>query len=290
VSFVESNSLSFCRRRCCCALLLSCARASCAFCASRILRSWRSSCQPWRGEKKEADIPGPSAVRGADAVDVAKVFKSIRAIECARLLFHPKTAFALIKRYARKITKLSGPLCLSPAPRATMYWPGAHGLSPCRCARHLRTLRVAPTIPTAHIRPGGLVRVVSMAAIASGALPRLHTLDVLSCSRDVPATSAGAGFFEDLLPRLHAFGYAGWWPQHLDSHDTSLSCVPLPHLRTLVLRGFGNRPPPWEWFMGARPLELCTYSRTTRWSNVGCHLKIAPPPPSRRQWVRSFVH
>jgi hypothetical protein len=99
-----------------------------------------------------------------------------------------------------------------------------------------------------------------MAAIAA-ALPRLHTLHVHTCS-NLPV-AAVAGFFEDLLPRLRDFGSSGWWPQDPISQVATLSCPPrpLPQLRALKIfrsfRGFGDHPPPWSEFMGARPLELC---------------------------------
>jgi hypothetical protein len=72
--------------------------------------------------------------------------------------------------------------------------------------------------------------------------------------------AAVAGFFDDLLPRLQVLQYIGLWPQDLQSKDAaSLSTpLPLPHLRTLKLKGFGSHAPPWTWFMGARPLDLCT--------------------------------
>jgi hypothetical protein len=78
-------------------------------------------------------------------------------------------------------------------------------------------------------------------------------------------SEAVAGFCEDLLPRLQVFQYVGPWPQNLDSDDAAdapSSCTPLPlqlpNLRTLNLQGCGDDPPPWVWFMGAQPLELCT--------------------------------
>jgi hypothetical protein len=97
-----------------------------------------------------------------------------------------------------------------------------------------------------------------MTAIAA-ALPRLHTLGVDSLQAGVPA-AAVAGFFEDLLPRLQLFEFAGQWPQNLASEDAAASSpaaapLQLPHLRTLNLQG-GIHTPPWTGFMGARPLEL----------------------------------
>jgi hypothetical protein len=98
-----------------------------------------------------------------------------------------------------------------------------------------------------------------MAAIAA-ALPCLHTLSVFAFPSCV-ATSAVAGFFEDLLPRLHVFDYLGDWPQNLDNQDVASSLcapLPLPHLRSLKLQGFGSNPPPWTCFAGAQLFKLST--------------------------------
>jgi hypothetical protein len=98
-----------------------------------------------------------------------------------------------------------------------------------------------------------------MAAIAA-ALPRLHTLVVFAFPPAVMSAAAMAGFFEDLLPRLQVFQSVGLWPQNLnpDVAAPSRAPLPVPNLRTLKIQGFGDDPPPWEWFMGAQPLELCT--------------------------------
>jgi hypothetical protein len=68
-----------------------------------------------------------------------------------------------------------------------------------------------------------------------------------------------AGFFEDLLPRLQELEYTGLCPKKLHSQAAASSStpLPLPHLRTLTIRGFASHPPPWTWFMGGRPLNLC---------------------------------
>jgi hypothetical protein len=62
------------------------------------------------------------------------------------------------------------------------------------------------------------------------------------------------GFVENLLPRLRALDFIGLWPRKIFSSAP----LQLPHLRTLTLRSFGSCPPPWTWFVGARPLELWT--------------------------------
>jgi hypothetical protein len=54
--------------------------------------------------------------------------------------------------------------------------------------------------------------------------------------------------------------YLGHWPQNLRNQDAASSALcaplPLPHLRSLKLQGFGSNPPPWIWFMGAQPLKV----------------------------------
>jgi hypothetical protein len=73
-------------------------------------------------------------------------------------------------------------------------------------------------------------------------------------------TTAVAGFFEDLLPRLQDLRYTGLWPRNLQDEKAAPLCAPLllPHLRNLALLGtYSSHPPPWTWFVGARPLTLC---------------------------------
>jgi hypothetical protein len=105
-----------------------------------------------------------------------------------------------------------------------------------------------------HTLRGVDLSVVSIAAIAV-ALPRLHTLVAFAFT--VVPDAAVAGFAENLLPRLHVFQYVGRWSQNLQLSQYAASPCALPHLRALTVRGFGNHPPSWTWFMGAPPLELC---------------------------------
>jgi hypothetical protein len=160
-------------------------------------------------------------------------------------------AFALLERYAANIIELN----CDPQRQCD----AADNLL-TRCTRLEVLMNVQRYAPAAwlhlsqlHTLHGANLSVVSMAAIAA-ALPRLHTLGVLSPT-GVPA-AAVAGFFEDLLPRLQSFQYVGNWPQnlHTDSAAPSRESLPLPQLRILSLLGDDSLP--WTGFLGARPLKL----------------------------------
>jgi hypothetical protein len=101
---------------------------------------------------------------------------------------------------------------------------------------------------------------VSVRAVAA-ALPRLHTLDVVS-DRSGPLTaSVVAGFFECLLPRLRVFHFSGSWPK--DDPAIAEPPRPLPLLHELswqcndFVSGFSN----------AQPTELCApfHTMITHW-------------------------
>jgi hypothetical protein len=185
---------------------------------------------------------------------LSQVLASVSAIEWGSYTNHPEAAFALIERYAGNITELNCQL-------QSRCEAGDNVLA--RCIRLESLTNARHYVPSAwlqlsqlHTLRGVNLFVISTAAIAA-ALPRLHTLGVVAPPPGVPA-SALAGFSEDLLPRLQVFEYRGCWPQSPDHQDAALLCQPppLPHLRTLKLLGSAMHPPPWTWFMGARPLEL----------------------------------
>jgi hypothetical protein len=191
-----------------------------------------------------------------DVVEVSQVFAPLRVVEWAGLTNSPEATFVLLERYAASIRELNCRL-LTRCDAADKLLPRCIELESLTFARYY-----APSawlqLSQLHTLRGVDLHDVSMAAIAA-ALPRLHTLIVFAFESRVPSASV-AGFFDDLLPRLQVFQYIGQWPQDLDSDDASPSCppLPLPNLRTLKLQGFGDHPPPWAWFMGAQPQELCT--------------------------------
>jgi hypothetical protein len=210
-------------------------------------------------ERHCRDIPGVSAVpQGGDVIlGLSQVLASVRAFACPEMIRQPEAAFPLIKRYAANITELDCALHQRPCDAADKVLARCIRLESLTNTRHY-----APSawlqLSQLHTLRGVDLSVVSIAAIAA-ALPRLHTLDAVTTPAGVTA-AALAGFSDDLLPRLHVFQYLGRWPQNLSSEDaaSSLCQLQLPQLRTLSLRSFRSHPPPWTWFMGARPLELWT--------------------------------
>jgi hypothetical protein len=98
---------------------------------------------------------------------------------------------------------------------------------------------------------------VSVAAIAA-ALPRLHTLH--ASGGRWGDSAAVAGFYDDLLPRLQSFHFAGWWPEK--SGAPALS--PLPLLHDLNWKGSVDDEENWieepralpNEFYGAQPESL----------------------------------
>jgi hypothetical protein len=194
------------------------------------------------------------AAQGPDAVGASPgALVSLRAIEWSGAASRPDVAFALIGPYAANLVELQCPL--------RQQCDAADNLLACciRLESLTYALHYAPSawlhLSQLHTLRGVDLAVVSMSAIAA-ALPRLHTLSVFAFRAE--AKAAVAGFFDDLLPRLQVLEYLGLWPRNLHSEEAASPCapLPLPHLRTLTLRGFGTHPPPWTWFMGARPLEL----------------------------------
>jgi hypothetical protein len=191
-----------------------------------------------------------------DTAEDSQGFALLHVVEWAQYDNPPNAVFALLERYAANITELN---CLM-----TRQCDAADKLL-ARCTRVETLTNAQHYTPSAWLQLSQLhtlqwadLSVVSMATI-SAALPRLHTLGVVSTSSDVPA-AAVAGFCEHLLPRLRAFQCIGVWPHNRNGQAAASLCAPqqLPNLRTLKLQGFSDDPPPWTWFMGARPLELCT--------------------------------
>jgi hypothetical protein len=187
----------------------------------------------------------------------SSVLASLRAIEWESAATEPRVAFTLLGRYASNIIELNCPLqrrceaadsLLASCTRLEVLTHTQHyARSAWLQLSQLHTLQNVD------------LSVVSTSAIAA-ALPRLHTLGVVSPPAGVPA-AAVAGFFEDLLPRLQVFQFLGYWPQNLDTHDDAASSTapqPLPHLRSLKLHGLDGHAPPWMGFIGARPLEFLT--------------------------------
>jgi hypothetical protein len=161
----------------------------------------------------------------------------------------------LVKRYASTLEELDCPVLpldiddawdralatctrLESLTYARRYAPSAWlGLS------HLHTLR------------GVDLHHVSIEAIAV-ALPRLHTLEVVSEQSGPLPASAAAGFFECLLPRLRVFHFSGVWPKNDPAVDEPPRPLPLLHDLSWHCEDFVSG------FAHAQPSKLCAPFRT----------------------------
>jgi hypothetical protein len=173
-------------------------------------------------------------------------------------------ATAIIERYAATLTEVD---CVSIGEKADS------ALARCQRLESLSTAWVfTPTawlgLSQLHTLRGVRLNDVPVAVIVA-ALPRLHTLHA---SNDIRGrSSAVAGFFDDLLPRLRSFHFEGWWPE--DAHDAPpQSLAPLPSLQDFHWLDHDtgsmdtmHRALP-RGFMGAHPVSLDVFGPAiTEW-------------------------
>jgi hypothetical protein len=162
---------------------------------------------------------------------------------------------SLIKRYASTLEDLD---CSKPPADLSDAWDQA--LATCTRLESLAYAHFyAPSawlgLSQLHTLRGVDPLHVSVEAIAA-ALPRLHTLELVSERDEAPPASAVAGFFECLLPRLQVFSFTGVWPK--DDPAVAEPPRPLPLLHELswhcedFVSGFSD----------AQPTKLCTLFRT----------------------------
>jgi hypothetical protein len=218
-----------------------------------------------------------TATRAA-GLALARVLDSLQVLTCSTYVLRSRDRLAaLVMRHVTTLKELSLYGGARPANDDTC-WDEA--LARCTRLESLAYARnYAPSawlgLSQLHTLRGVDLRLVSFEAIAT-ALPRLHTLEVMTDPKNLPANGpkAVAGLFDCLLPRLRSFAFSGCWPEEVEADSesslplsSSLSC-PLPLLQELtwncldIVDGFSD----------ARPAKICvSYPMITHWLSAPTH-------------------
>jgi hypothetical protein len=209
------------------------------------------------------------------------------------------SAFTLIERHSDTITEIDCFFVPCVPSAVNSHWSARPNRALHACKRleiltHAGTFNVNAWLGLSQLHT---LRGVNLADIYFGAiaraLPRLHTLDAFTYGAS--PSSAAVGFFEDLLPRLRSFHFAGWWPERSTSQTApttppnATAAAPLqdlPLLRELVLDVWLD-PDVARGFLGARPVLLrLPY---TLFKNVDCLLAASSATDAETSPAAGFL-
>jgi hypothetical protein len=225
---------------------------------------------------------------GASSTTLSEALAAPRAM-CTQFVVPEDAvaAFALVERYAATLTEVDFLLMTQ---NGMIQAGSAMDRILPRCTR-LETLGVWRHAPRAWLGLSQLhtlrhvdLTTVSPKALATAALPRLHTLHAFCESPAMAFMFELDEFFDTLLPRLRSFHFDGYWPDHDSYEGLPTKFRPLPLLRDLEWNGHDcdsnnptGRPAPLEMpygLMGARPSTLNAHqSAIVHWLDLAEHVQ-----------------